>query len=300
MKNLTFTCRWMPSHMEQKGIERPPDVSPNDVIGNNFADKQAELAAAYHVISLNASSVALWYGCLAHRIQRRNVCIMASLDARKRGEPPNKQECILPKLPEVEALFPFTSHVAFNTGTGFIRCARCNQSYDIKHEYVRKWLLTECPMLNSDEDRPRPLALELLHIGNRSIHPSHRISTLRGLVYCRVCGAKAGNTASGFIKLLAVPCRPAQTYGKDNIKRLAEGKLPRGVKSWPCDDISDMQTSKRIKKEPLSDFARQVLSDHPGLSTAEAKVVAQTLLRCAVYAANHNQVVSVASRPVSG
>ena len=154
-------------------------------------------------------------------------------------------------------------------------------------------------MLDSDADRPRPLALELLHIGNRSIYPSHRISTLRGLVYCRICGAKAGNTASGFIKLLAVSCRPAQTYGKDNIKRLAEGKLPRGVKSWPCDDITDMQTSKRIRKEPLSAFARQVLSDLPGLSVAEAKAVAQTLLRCADYAANQSRV-SVASRPVSG
>ena len=99
--------------------------------------------------------------------------------------------------------------------------------------------------------------------------------------------------------MLAVPCRPAQTDGKDNIKRLAEGKLPRGTKSWPCDDITDMQTNKRIRKEPLSAFASQVLSDHPGLSVAEAKVVALTLLRCADYAANQS-LVSVASRPVSG
>ena len=176
VKNLNFSCLWMPSHSAQKGTELPPDVSPLDVIGNDFADKQADLAAAYHVISLNASSVALWYGCLAYRIQRRNVCILASLDARKRGEPPNKQEMILPKLPDPEALFPFSSHVAFNTGTGFIRCARCNQSYDTKHEYVRKFLLTDCPMINSDVDRPRPIALELLRIGNRGIHPSHHIN----------------------------------------------------------------------------------------------------------------------------
>ena len=91
-----------------------------------------------------------------------------------------------------------------------------------------------------------------------------------------------------------MPCHPPQTYGKDNIKRLAEGKLPRGTKSWPCDDITDMQTNKRIRKEPLSAFASQVLSDHPGLSVAEAKVVAQTMLRCADYA------VCVASVPVSG
>ena len=114
-------------------------------------------------------------------------------------------------------------------------------------------------MLNSDADRPRPLALELLHIENRAIHPSHKINTFRGLVYCRTCGAKAGNPAAGFIKLLAVPCRAPQTYGKDNIKRLAEGRLPRGTKSWPCDDISDVQTKKRIREEPLSDVATQII-----------------------------------------
>ena len=69
VKNLNFTCRWMPSHSPQKGTELPPDISPMDVIGNSFADKQADLAAAYHVISLNASCIALWYGCLAWRIK---------------------------------------------------------------------------------------------------------------------------------------------------------------------------------------------------------------------------------------
>ena len=68
VKTLICTCRWMPSHSAQKGTELPPDVFPMDVIGNDFADKQADLAAAYHVISLNASSIALWYGCLAWRI----------------------------------------------------------------------------------------------------------------------------------------------------------------------------------------------------------------------------------------
>ena len=104
-------------------------------------------------------------------------------------------------------------------------------------------------MLHSDEDRPRPLPLELLHIGNRAIHPSHKINTFRGLVYCRTCGAKAGNTAAGFIKLLAAPCRAPQTHGKDNVKRLAEGRLPRGTKSWHCDDITDVQTNKHIRKD---------------------------------------------------
>ena len=213
---------------------------------------------------------------------------MASFEARKRGDV-NVVDKVLPKLPDPAALFPFSSHVAFATDSGYIKCARCGQSYHNKHEYVRKWLVTDCPKLHSDEDRPRPLPLELLHIGNQSIHHSHRINTFRGLVYCRVCGARAGSTATGFLKLLAKPCTLPGTYGKDNIKRLSEGRLPRGVKCWPIDTVTDLPTAKRIKAEPLSEFAAKVYEDHPGLTLAEAKVVAETLLRCADFMARQSR-----------
>ena len=55
---------------------------------------------------------------------------------------------------------------------------------------------------------------------------------------------------------------------------------------WPCDDITDAPTVNRVRAQPISDFAAQVIEDHPGLSVAEAKVVANTLLRCAVFAAS--------------
>ena len=125
------------------------------------------------------------------------------------------------------------------------------------------------------------MSLELLHIGNQAIHPSLKINTFRGIVYCRICGARAGNSASGFIKLLAKTCKPPEAYGKRNVKRLSEGRLPYGCKSWPCDDVTDAPTVKRIRSQPLSAFAATVLEDHPGLSTEEAKVEADTLLRCA-------------------
>ena len=112
------------------------------------------------------------------------------------------------------------------------------------------------------------------------------MNTFRGLVYCRVCGARVGKSAAGFLRLLAKPCTCPGDYGKDNKKRLVEGRLPRGVKTWPCDDITDAPTVKRVRAQPLSDFAAQVIEDHPGLSIAEAKVVANTLLRCAVFAAS--------------
>ena len=72
-------------------------------------------------------------------------------------------------------------------------------------------------------------------------------------------------------------------------KRLSEGRLPRGVKSWPIDTFTDMPTAKRIKAEPLSEFAAKVYEDHPGLTLAEAKVVADTLLRCADFMAQQSR-----------
>ena len=46
-----------------------------------------------------------------------------------------------------------------------------------------------------------------------------------------------------------------------------------GCKSWPCDDVPDVPTAKRIRGPPISPFAAKVLEDHPGLTTAEAKIV---------------------------
>ena len=55
---------------------------------------------------------------------------------------------------------------------------------------------------------------------------------------------------------------------------------------------------EHVKSGPtdsLSDFAAQVLKDHPGLSVAEAKVVADTLLRCADFVAQQRNTGSSAS-----
>ena len=46
VKSLIFTCRWMPSHSPHKGTELPPDVSPMDVIGNDFTALLGEAKGA--------------------------------------------------------------------------------------------------------------------------------------------------------------------------------------------------------------------------------------------------------------
>ena len=86
---------------------------------------------------------------------------------------------------------------------------------------------------------------------------------------------------------LAQTCQAPGKYGLDNLNRLRLGKLPRSVKHWPCDQYIDPDNTvvARIASAPLYDFERQLLCDHPELSVAESKVVADMLLRCAEYAA---------------
>jgi hypothetical protein len=168
----------------------PADITALDIKGNEFADLQAGKAAENHVVNLNASSHYLWYINHARRIQQRPVVIMCSLEARKKPQVEDPIQRMLPKSPAIETLFPFSSHVPCHNGNS-IMCARCSCSYPRNHEYIRKWLISECPMLNSTIDRPRPLSAEIFQVGRKSIHVSHKLNIFKGLMYCRRCGCRA-------------------------------------------------------------------------------------------------------------
>ena len=161
----------MPSHLDIEDLDwLPSDITAVDLKGNEVADKQAVKAAENHLVNLNASSHYLWYINLAARIQRRLVVIMCSLEARSRqnNEIEDPSSKILTKSPPIENYFPFSSHVLLHNGN-CIMCARCNQSYPRDHEYIRKWLTSDCPMLNSSIDKPRPMPLGFLHVGSKSV-----------------------------------------------------------------------------------------------------------------------------------
>ena len=146
-------------------------------------------------------------------------------------------------------------------------------------------IVTECPMLNSAIDRPRPLSAEIFQVGSKSIHVSHKLNIFKGLMYCRRCGCRASTKGASFIKKLSHPCMPPGAHGLENLKRLSQGKLPRRVTQWPlhCLDDADGDVESRVAATPLSDFDKQVILDHPELSVAECKIVASMLLKCAEF-----------------
>ena len=61
--------------------------------------------------------------------------------------------------------------------------------------------------------------------------------------------------------MLTKPCNLLVQYGKDNLIRLTEGRLPRGVPVCPGDLVTGASSAKRVRAQPLSDFAAQVLKD---------------------------------------
>ena len=71
------------------------------------------------------------------------------------------------------------------------------------------------------------------------------------------------------------------------MKALAEGKLPPKVMNWPVEVLHPALVLD-AKAEPRSAFERKLRSDMPHLSTAEAKIVANCMLRVADFAVQHH------------
>ena len=74
---------------------------------------------------------------------------------------------------------------------------------------------------------------QIVHRRGRRLHGSHALSVFRGLFFCRLCGCYA----TAVPKLLKLACEKVpNTAGRFVLRRLAEGRLPPGVNSWPSED----------------------------------------------------------------
>mgnify|MGYP000408903751 FL=1 len=170
-------------------------------------------------------------------------------------------------------------------------------SWHRKHSSIKSWMLADCPDIGSSEDRPRPLPLEHIHIGKKSIHSSHQMNIFKKLIYCRTCGARAASRNAGYLKDLAKPCENPREYGIRSLALLRQGNLPAGLDIWPI-DIMEYNKIAASEYDPCSRFVLRVLQDHPGLTQGEAEVVASTMLRYADHAAhsgNSSQEAKVSS-----
>ena len=93
--------------------------------------------------------------------------------------------------------------------------------------------MTECKQQHTDSrDRPRAIGSQV-YIGHKITHESHDLINLRGLIYCNQCGCAGSHRVYN----LGQPCKPVdwsiQSHGRESLKKLRQGLLPRHIKEWP-------------------------------------------------------------------
>ncbi len=228
-KAINFTVRWVPSHL----LENPTKgvftgCSLLDILGNDQADKLADIAARQACVSLDVSAPILYYISLAKRIQNRLATILINLPDRPKHERERKHQKPVASFKE---MLSSTSHILFES-EGRHKCARCLCSFNAKDPAIKHWLQSQCIAQGSNIDRPIKLLFSHVHIGNQCAHVSHDLYIFCGLIYCNRCGVRSGRL--GF-KLLAKQCGPPSEYGLQSLNALKQRKKPPNLLHWPSD-----------------------------------------------------------------
>ena len=111
-------------------------------------------------------------------------------------------------------------------------CGRCQDSFSKKDPMLKAWLSSACVHAgNIVCNRPTPILNEFMHVGNQTIHFTHRMTVHKGFVYCRKCGCKRGTNQ---VRKLAKPYGPPGKYGLQTLRAIHfHDKLPPGMAEWP-------------------------------------------------------------------
>ena len=141
------------------------------------------------------------------------------------------------------SFFAVRSEHSIILSSGSASCARCHLGVNGLPSLLKAWMSTSCPspltqVLGANTlTRPRPLSnASPTWLGGFVLHPSHRLYSYRGLVFCNVCGF----VASKVPKKLKLPCgqdlpQCPTLQGASNLDRLWKGLLPHCSPGWPAD-----------------------------------------------------------------
>ena len=223
-KQLFLTVRWIPSHLSQKLANNPscsiPDsVSKLDIKANDWADEHAGKAAHSAEVPLNVSTPYLYHYHLIRRIQKRLVTILCTLPDRPKHVPKAK----IPKE-DLCTILAASKHIIFwpIKNASWIKCARCKGTMHSKSCNVRAWINGSCTAIGYSDDRPIPVYDNIVHIGNHTIHHTHKVYTVSNLFYCIKCGCHVNIK----MKKLKDPCTNIRTLaGQTFLDQLNSGNF---------------------------------------------------------------------------
>ena len=229
----------MPSHADTKKEKRaklPHWATDNHVLGNTLADGFADKAAERASLLLGVVCSVLKKYSLVKRIQARIAAIVVSLPHRTKQPKTIKMRV---KKPTWLDLLDTTDH-EIRQEDDHIRCMICLQhakSSDAK----RILLATVCKGPSPVSSHSVVKVPSRARINRLVTHPSHALASYRGVLFCTVCGG----LSTVHLKSLGNLCRgEATSHGRQCIRRIAEGKLPKDVDFWPQDlSLQDFQQS---------------------------------------------------------
>ena len=110
----------------------------------------------------------------------------------------------------------------------------CCSSFSKRDPACKEWRKARCVPKQVEPTVPQYLHIDLpvdtvIHIGDNTIHATHRLSKYKGLIYCKTCWALDINQA----RYLAELCQPPKVTGLRNVMYMAAGKKPAGMSKWP-------------------------------------------------------------------
>ena len=119
-------------------------------------------------------------------------------------------------------------------GNNTLACQRCLCNRPLRE--APAWALAgQCPgpptASTGPQGLPRPPPSAGVHVsgfGRGRVHPSHRTTLIKGLLFCWGCGGYA----AARVKALATPCGPLTDTGQ-RLARVRQGLPPKPHMQWP-------------------------------------------------------------------
>ena len=157
--------------------------------------------------------------------------------------PPRKKvvtpvvEAVKPDIREfdIKSAIACSSHsiVVAHDGTS-MSCRGCGAKVSSLANLCKDWLATSCAVPFDSRNVLMYQQKQLgnsIQVGNSMTHPSHKICIFRGLLFCKICGARGPSKLVN----LSDPCEPAKagSYGRANLNAIRQGKKPQGLSVWP-------------------------------------------------------------------
>lgn len=180
-KAIRLQVRWMPSHLKPED-PRPDGVSLRDLKGNDAADHYAGEAASKVQVSLQVATDCKHYYKLTKQIQLRIATIIINLPNRVKYKTVRTPKEVAKTL---EDRISQSRHTVVLEGSRY-SCKVCLNSFLRNDPSFQHWLTSACVALPGCS-KPSPIVNNMIHVGNQSIHHSHKLAIHRGLVYCKRC-----------------------------------------------------------------------------------------------------------------